>query len=326
MGTYAGVVGGIGTMMSVRERPWHYESNKDRVRLVEHNVTSGAQALTLAGIDWKVERLGLDIMTGGVFPHAEDFVVTLRSDTRAVLGVHSKAYGVIQNTAVGEMADAIMLTAPGSYVDTAGSLYEPGKVIWMLVRLGEASRSLDSRYEQWLLISTSHDGSKAFTCRFVRVRVVCMNTFSMAMHGSKVVYSVRHTSNAEGWLGEAREAVGMALTTSAEMDKAIEKMLSTPLGADEFVGSVVPKVLGDRPMEESNDQTTWDRQFAEIVSAYGSDHNAPIVGTTWAGVNAVQEAEQWGGKPRDLGKSQMTKVLNGDWPRTRKALALLAPS
>jgi phage/plasmid-like protein (TIGR03299 family) len=328
MGEHAGVVGGIGTMMSVRQRPWHYESNKDRVRMVEHDVTSGAQALTLAGIDWTVSKVSLADMTVG-HPHAEEFAVIVRDDTGAILGVHKQGYTQIQNEALGLMADAIILAADdGAYIDTAGSLYEPGRVVWMLVRLPDSTVKLDSQYEQWLLIATSHDGRMVFSVRFVKVRVVCMNTFGMAMAGTKATWKVRHTTNQADYMAEARAAVGMALASSAKMDETIDRLLHTPLDAGVLLNpkdGLIAQADKPRPTEDGRGQTMWDARFDAIVSAYYAEHNTAIQDTAWGAVNALQEYEQWGKgvRNRSMADAQMARLLDDDWPLTKKALALV---
>lgn len=330
MGTYANVVGGIGTMMSVRERPWHYSENQDRVRMVDHDVTSGSQALVLAGIDWEVEKIALSDLTIDL-PNADEFSVILRKDTRAVLGVHKPGYGLIQNACLGEMADAIILSAgDGTYIDTAGSLFEPGRVVWMLVRLPDATtQNLDSPYEKWMLVCSSHDGSKVFSVRFVKVRVVCMNTFSMAFSGTKALHSVRHTTNAMDYMGNAREAVGMALKNDKAMDEQIARLLDTPFPSERVFDTkagLITQVDQVRPEKEGRGQTEWDKRFAAIVDAYGQDYNLEIMDTAWGAVNAFQEYEQWGKgvRGRSVGDAQMARLMEGEWPMTTKALSIVS--
>ena len=324
MGEYAGVVGGIGTMMSVRQEPWHYSMNKDRVRMVEHNVQSGAQALTLAKIDWEVEKVSLNDLTIGL-PNAEDYALALRKDTRAVLGIHKKGYGLIQNSALGDVADAIIAAQPEAFIDTAGSLFEPGKVTWVLVTLPEAWDFGDGEYHRHVLICTSHDGSRALSIRHTAVRVVCMNTFSGAVEGTKALYTVRHTTNATEYVTQAKTAMAESLVNWQAFEHQVESLLAQPLDAAEFATSLIPAVVGERPEETSRTQTNWDNRFASIMATYMADHNDNITDTAWGAVNAFQEYEQWGRSTRgDLGDAQMRRLMEEDWSLSRKALALLS--
>lgn len=329
MGTYAGVVGGIDTMMSVRQRPWHYSENEDRVRMVDHDVTSGAQAITLAGLDWAVEKVALSDLTIGL-PNAEEFTVVCRTDTKAVLGVHKAGYGLIQNSTLGDMADAIILAADdGAFIDTAGSLFAPGRVVWMLVRLPDSNVSLDSPYEHWLLIASSHDGRMAFSVRFVKVRVVCMNTFSMALGKTKAIHTVRHTANAMDYMGNAREAVGMAIASSKAMDLRIERLLDTEYTADKMLDpkkGLIAQIDKARPEKEGRGQSEWDKRFDAIVDAYTQEYNLPIMDTAWGAVNAVQEFEQWGKgvRKRSMADAQMSRLMDGTWPLTTAALKVVS--
>jgi phage/plasmid-like protein (TIGR03299 family) len=320
-----GTVGGVDSMMSVRFTPWHGVS--DMKKRVEFNIESGRQALTIAGIDWEVAKTSLgEFMPGADL--ADEHCVVTRKDNGAVLGVHRASYQEIQNTALADVADGVILARPGAFVESAGGLFK-GKVTWALVRLPDSTVYFGSdgaeRHERYILVSTSHDGSYGFTIRPTDVRVECMNTISMAWRGNSAMYKVRHTTNALDYVSEAQQGLAVSLANWEGFDQEIKRLLDTPLDTGEFLTSFVPHIIGERPADEGRSLTAWDEKFTGIVEAYHEDHNEAIVDTAWGAVNAFNEFEVWATKVRSksLAEAQMVRVLTEDFPLTRQALALV---
>ena len=326
MGIDKGIIGGVSSMMASRFTPWHFSYNEDRVRLTDIDIENAHQALVMAGLDWKVNKVSLaEFMPDNV--GAEDFNLNLRSDNGAVLGVHKTRYAVIDNNVVADLAEAVTVAAPGSVIRSAGALYEPGKVIWMLVELPEAGITFASgeHHGKYILVSTSHDGSLSLTVRGTRVRVECMNTMSMALSGSRADYVIRHTTNALDYVEEARRGIGVATKNSQAWDEQIARLIDTELDSADFMVDVVPAIIGDKPEDEGRARTMWDSRFAGIVEAYNADHNEAIVDTAWGAVNAVNEYEEWGITPRgrEVWEAQFSRLLSGTYELTSKALSLV---
>ena len=326
MGQHKGVMGGIESMVANRFTPWHYSYNEDRVALVDMEIESGHQALVMAGCDWGVNIVNL----GEFMPDhegAEDFFVALRSDKQAILGVHGERYTPINNAVLGDLADAVMTAAPGSNIESAGSLFAPGKVVWVLVRLPEGGSDFGGRehHERYVLVSTSHDASKALQVRATNVRVECMNTISMAWNGSRADYVIRHTTNALSYVEEARKGITVAAANANAMDAAIERMIDQELDSAMFMTEFVPAVIGDAPEKEGRGMTMWETKFDAIVAAYGAPHNEAIVDTAWGAVNAVNEYEAWDQPTRGQSRedAQFKRLLTGNYELTSKALALV---
>lgn len=322
-----GVMGGVTSMVASRFTPWHYSYNQDRVKLTDLDITSGRQGLVLAGCDWGVNKVSLaEFMPD--HDGAQDHHLLMRSDNGAVLGVHGERYTGIDNFVLGDLADAVLLAAPGSRIPSTGSLYDPGKVVWILIELPASGAKLGGRevHEKYVLLATSHDGSMALTARSTRVRVECMNTMSMAMAGSRADYVIRHTTNALSYVEEARRSIGVATANSEAWDHAIEELIDTPMDEHDVYQEALPTLLGDRPAEEGRSKTMWDQRFDAIVDCYEADHNDAIMDTAWGFVNAVNEYEEWGVKPRgqETHERQMAMMLSGSYDLTKKALALVS--
>lgn len=316
-------------MVASRFVPWHEPWNKDRVKLTDFTIESGAQALTLAGLDWSVNKLNLSEFMPG-FEGAEDYCVTLRSDKPAVLGAGmSDTYTPIQNTACADLADAVIKAYPGASIISAGALFDPGQVVWVLVQLPDATVRFGTdgaeHHERYLLISTSHNGTRALVVQPTDVRVECMNTISMAWGRTSAEYTVRHTSNANELLDEARRALSLTKQSYDEMDRTIQRLLDTEMDDVDFITSFTPHIVGERPESEGRGLTNWTARFDAIVDTWNADHNEAIKGTAWGAVSAVNELELWAVKPRgqSVASRQMGMLLSRNYPLTRKALALV---
>jgi phage/plasmid-like protein (TIGR03299 family) len=328
MGEYKGVLGGVTSMVAGRFTPWHYSANTDRVKLTDLTIESGRQAMTLASIDWPVLKMSLGEFMPG-WEAADDYCVTVRGDRNALLGVHKDSYVVIQNEVVADLADAVVEAVDGASILSAGALFDPGKVVWMLVELPDRhvtyGRDGSEIHKRYILVVTTHDASGALRVIPTDVRVECMNTMSLAVRG-RAEYTIRHTTNAMDYVAEAKAGLSMATANWQAMDKWVKAMLDAKLDSADFATSFLPKIVGERPAEEGRSKTMWDAKFDSIMAAYDADHNEAIVGTAWGAVNAVNEYELWGIKPRgrEVHEAQFARLLSGQYELTRKAMSLVA--
>lgn len=316
-------IGGVESMMSARFTPWHGLSDF-KVR-TEERVTNATKALGLGGIDWKVsERLLSDIINN---PLADEHKMRIRDTDGAILGIGSPRYGLIQNDAMARLSEAIIQFRPDAHIESCGALFH-GKVTWMLIALDDEVRTFaggDEKQFRYMLVYTSHDGSKPFAVRFTNVRVECMNTFSMAMgKANQMVHTVRHTSNALQYVYEAEQAVKQAVQTFDLLDLEIERLLMQEMSPAETAG-LFKKVIGERPDEKGRSQTMWENTLDSIVAELKADHNDNIRGTAWGAVMAVNGYELWGqtvrGQKRE--EKQFKALLDGKYPLTERALALV---
>ena len=106
----------VESMVYTREKPWHGLGTK-----VEDAPTS-ADALRLAGLDWRVEQKNIQLCGGSKVP---GYKANVRSTDGKVLGVVSDRYRIVQNADAFEFTDSII----GGDVryETAGS--RPQKIL-----------------------------------------------------------------------------------------------------------------------------------------------------------------------------------------------------
>lgn len=339
------VLGGVDSMVSVRFTPWH----RTNFQRVEHLIRSAHEAMVLGGIDWQVERTPLFVPTGiaaaimdpeyhldvddlsveelrGIVKslrHADEHTAVVRGDNGFVLGVHSSAYGLLQNDQIEQLAQAVLDVRPDAHIESAGALYK-GKVVWVLVRLQDEDVAFGEGYEKlqrYVLVYKSHDGSHPLVVRATNVRVECMNTFAMATKGQKAFVRVKHTKNAEDYATVARDSLKFAVANFRSMEKEIEQLLNKPISS---IGDFAKKVLGEKKADEGRGATLWDQRFNAIVAEYHADHNANVLGTAWGAVMAVNGYELWAQGTRGQGRAdaQFARLLGDNFDLTDKARGL----
>jgi phage/plasmid-like protein (TIGR03299 family) len=121
---------------------------------------------------------------------------TYRPDTDAILGDKLGAeYEVIQNVDAFSFFDSIV-GGDGIQYETAGALGK-GERIFITAKLPNYIKvGNDDLIEQYLFLTTSHDGFGSITAAFTPIRIVCANTLNAAMQSRNNSIKIRHTGTA----------------------------------------------------------------------------------------------------------------------------------
>lgn len=123
---------------------------------------------------------------------------TMRTDNNHTFGVVGSDYGVVQNSKAFEFIDHLQQHfGQQSIIETAGALNE-GSRVYVTCRLDENFYLDDFKkdaVENYIIITTSHDGSGAIKIFSSPVRVVCQNTLNMALMKKTESISYKHTKN-----------------------------------------------------------------------------------------------------------------------------------
>lgn len=201
----------VETMFSTREKPWHGLGT-----IVEEAPTS-AEALRLAGLDWKVNQSAIFTSAGKV----EGYRANVRSTDQAVLGVVTDRYKVIQNTDAFAFTDELL--GEGVKYETAGSL-QGGRKVWLLARLPREYIISGERISPYLVFSNTHDGSGAVRVAITPVRVVCNNTLNLALGSASRSFSMIHTGDIKEKILEAKQTLFMADIYMENLGQEFERL------------------------------------------------------------------------------------------------------
>jgi phage/plasmid-like protein (TIGR03299 family) len=217
------------SFFSVKEKAWH------ALGQIVQNYPSSAEAIRFAGLDYKVEKRKLFTYdnenqngianTDIIIPEIEvpNYFATVRTDTEQVLGVVGKDYEVVQNEDAFSFFDAIVGGSDGIQYETAGALGK-GERIFITAKLPNYIQvGNDDLIEQYLFLTTSHDGYGSITAAFTPVRIVCNNTLNAAFKNCSNSVKIRHTSNAKERLEQAHKVMGISNKLSEYLEDAFNQ-------------------------------------------------------------------------------------------------------
>ncbi|WP_342647348.1 DUF932 domain-containing protein [Mucilaginibacter sp. CSA2-8R] len=212
------------SFMSVKEKAWHGLG-----QVIDRYPTS-SEAIQHAGLDYIVEKRPLftydtakhlgegsdDIIIPEIT--VPNFFATVRADTEQVLGVVGNDYEVVQNRDAFSFFDAIVGGGDGILYETAGVLGS-GERVFITAKLPDYIRVGKKDWiEQYLFLTTSHDGLGSITAAFTPIRVVCNNTLNAAMRNHSGAIKIRHTASAAERLKQAHTLMGISRDLSHEME------------------------------------------------------------------------------------------------------------
>ena len=265
----------VESMVYTREKPWHGLGTK-----VEEAPTS-ADALRLAGLDWRVEQKNIQLCGGSKIP---GYKANVRSTDGKVLGVVSDRYRIVQNADAFEFTDSII----GGDVryETAGSL-NGGKKIWLLAKLPETEIAGD-KTEPYLCFSNTHDGSGAVRVCMTPIRVVCNNTLNLALDSAKRAWSVRHTGSLQSKMHEARACLRMANTYMGALAEKADRMANTTITRDQLnmiLDELFPVDDHTTEREKQNIKKLRD----EYMVCYFAPDLVKFRDTAWGAYNAMSD-------------------------------------
>jgi phage/plasmid-like protein (TIGR03299 family) len=213
------------SFFSVKEKAWH------NLGQVISDYPTSAEAIKHAGLNYFVEKRPLftydtENYTGDpeadiIIPEIEvpDFYATVRTDTDEVLGVVGNDYEVVQNVNAFDFFDSIIGGKDGILYETAGALGK-GERIFITAKLPDYIRvGKDDLIEQYLFLTTSHDGYGSITAAFTPVRIVCKNTLNAAMRNHSNSIKIRHTASANDRLKQAHTLLGVTNLLANELEE-----------------------------------------------------------------------------------------------------------
>lgn len=265
----------VETMMYVREKPWHGLGT-----MVQEAPTS-ADALRLAGLNWRVEPMPLQVCGGR---KVENYKANVRSTDGAVLGVVSDRYRICQNTDAFDFTDSLI----GGDVryETAGSL-QGGRKIWLLAKLPDA-KVIDDAVVPYLCFTNSHDGSGAIRAIMTPVRVVCNNTLNLALNTAKRSWAARHTGNIEAKLEEAKLCLELADKYMYELNKTADKLANTTV-TDEQIQQILSELFPVKETASDREKENAKKIKDEYMVCWYMPDIAKFRNTAWGAVNAMSD-------------------------------------
>lgn len=255
--------------------PWHGIGTP-----VESAMTS-AEALKVAGLDWKVEARPVFTDNGIKIP---GYVANTRDSDNSVLGIVSDKYRIVQNVDAFSFTDSLI--GDDCRYETAGSLRN-GKSTFMLARLPQ-KKILGDDFDNYICFTNTHDGTGAVKVCSTNVRVVCNNTLNLALNTAKRSWTCKHMGRIEDKLQEAQRALQLAEEYTEQLSIYAERAANITI--DEAKTYEVLKQLfpisddaSDRMKKNNQDAINDFRNCLVAVDL------SPFYGTLWGLVNAASD-------------------------------------
>jgi phage/plasmid-like protein (TIGR03299 family) len=260
------------SMFSVREMPWHglgtvlsdYPT-RDEAQKIAHPWEPITQPVfrRVMGVHAHDEACYSDFGPGDLacerpegpfstFEEIEGQQEVVRSDNNDHIGVTNDTLGIVTNTEMYDIAEAVQGLGGDVMYETGGSL-RGGRQVWLLLRLREPLEVKGDPHGatlQYFALQNNHDGGGSFRGQAINTRIVCANTSRMAdmsaqANDTEIVF--RHTKNVKDRIEEAKQALAMWRTSIADWQLFNEHLLSLKIRdeqREEFVERFFPMPVG----------------------------------------------------------------------------------
>jgi phage/plasmid-like protein (TIGR03299 family) len=250
------------------------------------------EALTKGGLDWTVELQPAKVTYNGKTSVVPGKFVPVRTSDGRPLGVVGASYRPVQNIAALNFMDDIIGRGEAVY-ETVGNLGN-GSLIWMLAKVPNYTVSVDP-IERYLLMSTSHNGVSPVMVAAIDFRIWCANQIQAAIRKARNKFRIRHTTNVELKMAEARKAFDGSIKYFNSMDEIFEQLKQIKFTETQLLALVEKVFAADvwTPEDRSNRQVKRLEGIQEQVvnlSISGMGTDLPgVKGTAWGAYNAVTE-------------------------------------
>jgi len=280
---------GTHCFFSVKEKAWH------GLGQIVSDYPTSAEAIQFAGLDYRIEKRKVftfdndNILCNADHSRAKIEVLnhfaTIRTDNEAVLGVVGNDYEVVQNVDAFSFFDSIV-DGDGIQYETAGALGK-GERIFITAKLpGYIKVGNDDLIEQYLFLTTSHDGFGSITAAFTPIRIVCNNTLNAALRNCCNAIKIRHTANAKERLEEAHKLMGITNQLSIQLEGIFNqwaKIRITDLEVKKLIQmALVPnKEVWQNILAGKDDElSTCFKNMADAAFEYAMTNDSQQVATT----------------------------------------------
>ena len=324
--------------------PWKYRGAHN----VEHCKTA-EDVMHCAGLDWTVAKCELvaQMPTHDIYAKEKDSFIrsnymyktcpnafaTYRTDTNTPLGIVKDRYTPVQNIEAFTFFNGAIGKDKAVW-QTAG-WFGNGERIFVSAKLPRNIFVKGDPVENYLVFTTSHDGTSGVKILFTPIRIVCENTLNAAIAGATSYVSFRHTKSVHNNLDIAAELLEISarkteflqekyiLMSNKTMkdNNAFEIFGNVILTEDELfrleqTGHNIEQIIKRdwKAIEDSQISMKKVNTLSEITNYYFLGvGQREIVGTAWGVYNAI--TGYYSNVDNSSGIKRMDSLLYGDKSR-----------
>jgi phage/plasmid-like protein (TIGR03299 family) len=327
---------GKDAFFSVKEKAWH------GLGQIVDNYPTSEEAIIHAGLDYEVIKADLfttsynsDGQPMDTTKRVKTHFATIRTDTGEVLGVVGSKYEVVQNKTAFSFFDALVNDGSGIKYETAGALGN-GERIFITAKMPnviKVGRKGKDGIEEYIFLTTSHDGSGSIMAAFTPVRIVCNNTLNMALRDHSNAVYIKHTANAETKLKEAARIIAISNNSSELLEQLFNKWAKVRVN-DAELQKLIKLAMSPNPevfQAVVKDDQVYDftKQFKEVteqVFEYAmtapSQQMETTAGTLFGAYNAITGYYQNVKEYRSTDSKVNSIMFSTGLDRTKKAFEI----
>lgn len=260
---------------------------------------TSAEAIQEAGLDFTVwKQPNLHALPSGNNIISDNSYFTFRTDTEAILGDKVGCdYEVVQNVDAFGFFDSIIENYGGLHYESAGSLGY-GALTYITAKLPEYIKvGRSDLIEQYLFLTSTHDGTGSITIAFTPVRIYCANTLNAALQNCSNCIKIRHTASAAEKLKSAHKLLGLTNQLSTEMEAIFNRWSRVRISDPELKRLIQLAMVPNKETYEllkKGKESELSSQFNNTVSAVldysltsPSQQEATTKGTLFGFYNSV---------------------------------------
>lgn len=328
----------------VKGAPFRYKGSVN----VENCKTS-QDVMEAAGLNWEVAKCELvakmpglsnDVNREDGFTRGGDFYkecnnafATYRTDCNIPLGIVKDRYTPVQNIEAFKFFDGAIGKNKAIW-QTAG-FFGVGERIFVSAKLPKNIFVNGDPVDNYLVFTTSHDGSSGVKILFTPIRVICQNTLNAAISSATNYVSFRHTASVHNNIDLASEILGICekkIDFLSQKYDTMEKIKMTDSQAQQVFASVILtdteflniKATGHtveqivqrdwRAIQDAEISMKKVNTISEMNNYYfGGPGQKEILGNAWGVYNAV--TGYYSNVDNSVGTKRMDSLLFGDKAR-----------
>jgi phage/plasmid-like protein (TIGR03299 family) len=275
------------------------------------DLVSSEQLLHSAGLDWEVaKRPLLRTNLDGEIVQSEKSYEIYRTDTGEELGTVKAKYQVWQNRDAFAFGDALVADGKARWVDAGRQ--GNGWRVFMTMQLTDPFQVADDRFDLYLFLRTSHDGSSSVSGYVTPIRVWCTNQLPLVSVTALDRFSFQHTNRLSERMAEAQQSFQQTVEFEKQFKASMEQLLKTGVSDDKaryLIKDVIPDA---RPRKA-------DMVDAIMLNYQTSPTVAPYLGTGYGLLNGLTEYMDHVKTQRN-GNARFESVMHGEGAKFRFGL------
>ena len=215
--------------------------------MLTKSYTNIQDAIQNFGLNFEVEKTPLYTKVGDEYRQYKGELATRRTDTNKNLGIVGDGYEVVQNLEQFEVFQ--QFADKGEILFENGGYFGGGKRTFIQVVLPS---TIDINFDRgditkkYITIASSHDGSLSLQAFLSPVRIICGNTFRLAIKTGEQKTKIKHTITAGDKLREAINIISGGIRTYEVFEEFLVDSSKTKEFSDKEVKKFVDIILPNK--------------------------------------------------------------------------------